>query len=599
CHINLSKAKQHDDDDDDDEMDPRLASWHKMLKQRKIIEQRIQRCTGKRAEDVLFNRHVTIDNQSKRMLLQVLESAKRSQEYASDRVYSVLKTRIDPQTCREIRELQATDPQLQTLEFVALPQVTQLELAGVLDPPPSGFQHSRPLAHQLEIHKREIKQVLSYCPSVQRLQVAPSFMPHAVPLQDTQLEGEDELLQVSSESSEPEPKKSTTKSRMELPKQVLTKKRLPINLLRINGCSFGFGDMQGSLSTDVKLFFECDPFQRVRKTIAHLENIGDKFIVGRWKQNNLSNKELTQHQSMPFNGDFMFDARPFSLMPGFARRIDVLYTPMVVGVRKQSWKLSLQRSAFCGLRHINVHLHGICSAPACFRQRIDKDQQLVINRRNEQVTHRLTKLHAELAPIVESPHMDCPYQRRLDERELFSAQNSGFQCSRFTDLEALKELYVLVKKPRQPPWDYSIETVRRCIYQHEPGQRENLQKLLLDIIEPMRCGSNETFSKIDNYLERQRTCFVYVRGIVCSAFEEWQVLAETLGEQFYKSEAHRVLIGLQELGVEMPKEEEIDAQITKRVSGSKYLKDALYIQAYTLLCDAAENIVSAIESNVH
>ncbi|KAH8371156.1 hypothetical protein KR093_006335 [Drosophila rubida] len=584
---------------DDEDMDPRLTSWHKMLQQRKLIAQRIQRNTGKRAEDVLFNRQSTIDAQTKSMLLRLLETAKRSDEYAPDHVYSVLQTRIDPHTCREIRELQTTDPKLQVLEFVGLPNVTQQELTGEVNTPETRFQQSELLAKSMRHHELGIKHVLKYCPNIKDLQVAPGFMPGAVPLVETQLLGEDKLLYVSSDTSLPldhvHPR-GPSRARL-LMKPTKVSEPSTDNLIRINGSLYGFGDLKGSLSSDVQLYFQCDPFQRLRKTIVHMENIGDKFVAGKWLQHNLTNKELNQHQIM--NGEFVFDSCRFTLMPGQQRRIDVMYSPTMVGVRKQSWMIHLQRSPFCGVRRINVRLHGVCTMPASYRQRIHNDQQLVINKRTQQVTHRLAKLHAELAPIVQRPHMHCPYQRRLDERELFSAQNAGFQCSRFSDLETLKELYVLVKKPRQPAWDYSIETVRLCIYQHEPKQRESLQKLLMDIIEPMRCSSKETFSKIDNNAERQRTCFVYVRGIICSALEEWEVLAETMGEQFYKSEVQRFVIGMLERGEKLPSPDEIDWHASRRVRSCKYFKDALYIQTYTVLCDAAENIVSAIESNVH
>jgi len=171
--------------DDLDEMDPRLKSWNKMLKQRKILEQRIQLHTGKRAEDVLFNRHVTIDNQSKQMLLKILDNAKRSEGYPPDHVKSVLKMRLDLETCREIRELQVTDPQLQELEFVGLPQVTQMELTGNLNPGESQFQRSKVLAQRLEEHEEGIMKVLNYCPGIENLQVAPGFNPTAVPVKDS------------------------------------------------------------------------------------------------------------------------------------------------------------------------------------------------------------------------------------------------------------------------------------------------------------------------------------------------------------------------------------------------------------------------------
>ncbi|KAM8711830.1 hypothetical protein ACLKA7_012353 [Drosophila subpalustris] len=592
----VPKPKKKDDNED---MDPRLKCWNKMLKQRKAIEQRIQLYTGKRAQDVLFNRHVTIDDQSKQMLLRLLDNAKRSEGYPPDHGKSVLKMRIDSNACCEIKELQATDPQLQELEFVGLPEVTQLELAGVIDPPESQFQRSEVLGQRLQEHEEDIKRVLSYCPHIEHLQVAPGFNPSTVPVKKSLQVGEEKLTCVS-ETSEELPLKRDTKGtpRPTVEKKLVIVEKPAQNLIRINGCVYGFGDSEGPLSSDLQLFFQCDPFQRVRKTMVHLENIGNKFVMVRWQQNTLHNRELYQHHAI--NSEFVFDTQSFLLVPGHERRIDVMYAPMLVGVKKQSWTLNLQRSSFCGVRRINIRFHGICTEPACYRRRLDNDQQSVIRKRHRQIAGRLTKFHAELAPIVERPHMDCPYERRLDERELFSAQNPGFQCSRYADLETLKQLYILVKKPRQPPWDYSIETVRQCIYQHEAQQREALQKLLLDIIEPMRCNSNETFDKIASNVEKQRTCFVYVSGIICSAIDEWEVLAETLGQQFYKSELQRFINGLHEGGQLMPKDDEIiDWYVAKKVNGSKYFKDALYIQTYTILCDAAENIVSAIESTVH
>jgi len=318
----------------------------------------------------------------------------------------------------------------------------------------------------------------------------------------------------------------------------------------------------------------------------------------RWQQNTLYNRELNQHHAT--NGDFIFDTQSFILVPGHQRRIDVMYNPMVVGIKKQAWILNLQRSSFCGVRRINIRFHGICTEPTCYGQRINRELQSVVSKRNRQLAGRLTKFHAELAPIVEQPHLDCPYERRLDEREVFSAQNPGFQAVRYADLETLKQLYMLVKKPRQPAWDYKIETVRQCIYQHEAQQREALQKLLLDIIEPMRCNSNEIYSKTEANAERQRTCFVYVKGIICSAIEEWEVLAQTLDQQFYKSELQRFINSLIDAGQLIPKDDEIiEWYVSKKVKSCKYFKDSLYIQTYTILCDAAENIVSAIESTVH
>lgn len=116
------------EEEDQLDMDPRLRSWNRMLEQRRRLQARIERETGKRPEDVLFNRSATIDEASKRMILRVLDTADRSRPVArlhQDSALDSLKLRRDPELCREIRELYAAKPNLKPLEFVGLPRVTQ------------------------------------------------------------------------------------------------------------------------------------------------------------------------------------------------------------------------------------------------------------------------------------------------------------------------------------------------------------------------------------------------------------------------------------------------------------------------------------------
>ncbi|XP_064540330.1 uncharacterized protein LOC135429790 [Drosophila montana] len=587
---------------DNDDMDPRLKCWKKVLRDRKVLQGRIERHTGKRGEDVLFNRHATIDEQTKRMLLRLMDSAERSEGVPPTRVGGALKMRQQLELCRELPEMRVTEPKLQTLEFVGLPQVTQLELAGTQAPGESQWLRSEVLGERLEAQAENIKRVLAYCPEMEQLQVSSLPKPSGVPIMDSKRLGEDTMFEVSTETSQAAMAVTEAIKEQPLPPPPPVADKNAAwtvnNVIRINGQAYGFGDISGVLSSELLLYFKCDPIQRVCKTIVQLKNIGTKFVQVRWQMSSLQNKELQQH--MVYNSEFLFDTNPFVLLPGEERRIDVMYQPVKVGIKKQRWCMNMLRSPFCGARRLYVRFHGICTLPVCHCERLDRDQRVVVDKRNHQVAERLTKLHAELAPIVDCPTLQCPYERSLDERELFSAQNPGFKCVRYADLETLKELYSLVKKPRQPAWDYRLDTMRQCIYQHKPQQRVTLQNILSELLGPMRCNSNDSFGDSHFNQHRERSCFLYVRGIVCSTIEEWEALSETLGQQFFKCDLQRYVNDMEAEGQKLPIDSDyVEWLVSRKVMSSKYFKDALYIQTYTLVCDAAENIVSAIESTAN
>ncbi|XP_030560500.1 uncharacterized protein LOC115762441 [Drosophila novamexicana] len=598
CHSYRKKICKNDNDD----MDPRLKCWNKVLRERKVLQDRIERHTGKRSEDVLFNRHATIDEQTKRMLLRLMDSAARSEGVSPTRVRGALKMRQQPELCRELPEMLVTEPKLRTLEFVGLPEVTQLELAGTLTPGESKWQRSEVLGERLEAQAGNIKRVLTYCPEIKQLQVSSLPKPEGPTIGSKRM-GEDMMCQVSTETSQAAmPVTEPVKEQASPPPPAPVANKgdnntgwTVNNVIRINGVTLGFGDITGVLSDELLLYFQCEPMHRICKTIVQLENIGTKFVQVRWQPSSLQNMELQQH--MVVNSEFLFDNQPFVLLPGEKRRIDVMYQPLRVGIKKQRWCMNMLRSPFCGARRLYVRFHGICTLPVSHRQRLDRDQRLVVDKRNRQVTERLAKLHAELAPIVDCPTLKCPYERPLDERELFSALNAGFMCERYADLETLKELYSLVKKPRQPAWDYRLDTMRQCIYQHKAQQRETLQNILTELLGPMRCNSNDSFGDYHFNLHRERSCFLYVRGIVCSTIEEWEALSETLGQQFFKCELQRYVNDMEAKNDKLPIDSSyVEWLVSRKVMSSKFFKDALYIQTYTLVCDAAENIVSAIES---
>lgn len=601
CNDARPKLKAQPNDDD---MDPRLKAWKKTLRQRQALQKRIQNKTGKRPEDVLFNQHVTIDNQARVNMLSMLDAAGRVDGKPPDYVRPVLPTRVDPQTCREIRELPVTDPKPKQYAFIGLPNVTKVEMTCTIEPAKSKFLQSKALENRLEADYDKIERVLDYCPQVQKLHVAPSFEPYVKPVKATKLLYEDHLLHVSSITTISEPnalsedmQRNDDSIQIEV-SETSSKQDQSANLVKVNGQVYGFGDMSGDMSGKLKLYFECDPFQRVRKTIVHLENVGKKFIQVKWQQNSLYNKAL--NQQLIYNGEFVFDSQPFILEPKQMRTIDVMFQPSCVGIKKQAWTLLMTRSSFCGMRRMNISFHGHCTVPQVYTRRLNNAVRLCVDKRLQQVTNRLAKMHAEMVPIIEPQHMLCPYDRPLDERELFAALNPGFKCERYADLEALREFYVLVKKPRQPPWDYVIESVRQCVYQHDAAQREVLQKVLLNLIDPMRCNMSDAFEKFGTNDLRDRSCFIYVRGVISSAIEDWEVLSESLQQQYFKAELQRYFVALEaERKQPMLDDEAIDALIMKKVQTNKYFKDTLYIQTYTLLCDAGENIVSAIESTIN
>lgn len=592
----------------DDDLDPRLKAWKTTLRQRQALQKRIQRKTGKRAEDVLFNEHVTIDNQAKVNIMAMLDASERIDGKPPDYVRPVLPTRLDPQTCREIREVPATDPKFKVFEFVGLPNVSKVEMIGAIKPEKSSFLQSQALENRLETDYENIERVMEYFPKLEQLQVAPSFEPPVAPVLDSNLLYEDHLLNVSSITATSEPNVASEDlqrndySTIEI-SESSSKEDQTANIIKVNGQVYGFGDMSGEMSGKIQLNFKCDPFQRVRKTIVHLENVGKKFIQLKWQQNSLYNKAL--NQQLIYNLEFVFDSQPFILEPKQMRTIDVLYQPCAVGIKKQSWSLLMHRSSFCGMRRMDISFHGHCTVPAAYSRRLKNEVQLCVDKRLLQVTNRLARMHAELVPIIEPQHMLCPYDRPLDERELFAALNPGFKCERYADLEALREFYVMVKKPRQPPWDYVIESVRQCVYQHDAAQREVLQKVLLSLIEPMRCNMSNAFEKFGTNDLRDRSCFIYVRGVINSAIEDWEALSENLEQQYFKAELQRYFVSREEDKKKMKNKETmlddnaIDALIMKKVQTNKYFKDTLYIQTYTLLCDAGENIVSAIESTIN
>ncbi|KAH8390214.1 hypothetical protein KR200_010055, partial [Drosophila serrata] len=611
-------------------MDPRLRAWNRVLEQRRRLQQRIQRETGKRPEDVLFNRPTTIDEASKRMILRVLDTADRSRPQAlvrGDAVLDSLKPRCDPESCREIRELYAARPQIQPVEFVGLPQVTQEELtAATAFGTESQFQRSEVLGQRIQSKKQSIQSVLEFAPDLDNLQIVQMVtQAHTNPIRKL---GIDHMASISDDSTQEDEEESDTdidQMLRGLGEEILvldddegkgkveaSDMEEPQNVdgVMVNGCLYDYRDMKGTNKKGIHLLLECEPHQRVVKTLVEIQNLSQKLLHVYWASRN---RFRTDRQ--PMDGELVFDRCEFILEPKERRQIRALFHPQLVGLITQRWSLCLVKSPVCGTRRIMVILQGQCNMPAPYVRRLEMHRQVPGEKQQTLQAHSLLKMQARLAPIIENPPVLCPYERSLDEREVFNAQNPSYRCDRYADLEALKDLYALAKKPRDRPWDLSIESLRRSISRQEARfLREKLHNQLLDLLEPMKCNRCEALIQLEHNPERDRACFIYVRGIICSSIDEWEKMAHGLDDQFFRLEllrqrghkqeeqekqnTPRATVQLQHF-LSLEQDLYTVDNVAKKVKASKYLKDSIYMHTYNMLCDAAEDIVSVIESTSH
>lgn len=292
------------------DLDPRLRNWNRVLKQRQKIQERIERQTGKRAEDVLFNRSTTIDDASKKMILRILDTADRSRPLDQLKEKSImrsLKARDDPENCREIKELFLAEPKIQEVEFVGLPQVTQKEVAAIqLAPhaPESQWQRSEVLAKHLEKKKNSIQQVLEFAPDIHQLQVIPAYIvpssdtPMITKLEDApilplscdstveeeEMELGHELDLVSFEgeeidSLEPQSAPSTReKSVCNVQAQDLDPFQ-GVNGVMINGVVFDYENSAKPAGKGIQLELQCNPHQRVVKTLLDIQVTSYRLLL--------------------------------------------------------------------------------------------------------------------------------------------------------------------------------------------------------------------------------------------------------------------------------------------------------------------------------
>ncbi|KAH8304591.1 hypothetical protein KR059_012791, partial [Drosophila kikkawai] len=625
-------------------VDKRLRYWKDVLMQRKKMQERVQRETGKLASEVLLNRRSTLDNRDEQTVKRVLDYAERMDyerlQEASRAPVAKLPDRQDPCTCQFVVGPEATAPHAEQVgykevEIIGLPEVSQRELLGkeaLEEKRPDGWLQSEFLDERLEQNFGAIEKVVEFFPDLTALQVTGTSVGKLKPtLAPTVLLQSDSLHTVTNSDSAPfcseELVCETVGGTEDQSTEVEPPAPVPELGLRVNGVDYVPGEADGCY--EIVTRFSCDPFRRRIKRVLELTNIGLQTLSFSWKQStyfyNRASLLLAQ------DNEFFFDLDGFRLMHGESRSLVVLYQPRKVAMAVELWLLQVEPRIFCG-ESLLVRLHGRCTPPADYMAKLLECQCACICKSDAVAMDKLTSHLGVLAPLVVPPPTCCPYPRVLDDRESFNALNPGYNCVRFDDLEVLRALHQRLKKPRERPWDLSLSTIRGYILRVEAlAEREQLFAEFNDLLAPLMLGGSslETFAGREG--QKQRARFIYVRGVICNGIAEWEDLMFNVEESFFKPELRRFYQSLlavsdqddeeddeegshhemrqprpivpidDEKLREILEEQELDddkirGAVMRKLYRSKYFRDTLYIQTYSHLCNMAEDIVSVIES---
>ncbi|KAH8347923.1 hypothetical protein KR084_002402 [Drosophila pseudotakahashii] len=620
-------------------VDKRLRYWKDVLQQRKKMQQRVQRETGKLASEVLFNRRSTLDNRDGQTVKRILDYADRMQcERLMNAPVSKLCDLQDPCTCQVIPGLEATRPQAEKVgykevEIIGLPEVSKRELLGrkaLEQKPPTGWLQSEFLDERLEQSFPAIQNVVEFFPDLNALQIKGKAISKLKPPPSTVLVEVDSLHTVTnsdsplicSEECSCESCGATEGDSTEAPPPPV----VPELGLRVNGVDYVPGENKDCY--EILTRFTCDPFRRRLKHVLQLTNIGQQTLSFTWKQStyyyNRGSLLLAR------DNEFYFDLEGFRLAHGETRNLAVLYQPRKVAMTMELWLLQVEPRIFCGRQgSLLLRLHGRCSPPADYMAKLLECQCACICKSDMVEIGKLTTHLGALAPLVVPPPACCPYDRPLDDREAFNALNPGYNCARFDDLEVLRAFHQSLKKPREPLWDLRLSTIKDYILRIEGlVEREQIFAEFTKLLAPLLGGVSSlttTSSQRDN--QKQRSRFIYVRGVICNGIAEWEDLMFNVQDSFFKPELQRFYLNLlgeseegevEEQDGEEPQpspmkpidkeklaeiigeteldEEKIRAAVMRTLYRSKYFRDSLYIQTYSHLCNMAEDIVSVIES---
>ncbi|KAH8373101.1 hypothetical protein KR009_011690 [Drosophila setifemur] len=626
-------------------VDRRLRYWREVLQKRKKMQQRVQQQTGKLASEVLFNRRSTLDNRDGQTVKRLLDYADRMQcELLVAPPVAQLCDRLDPCTCKLLPRPAATHPRAERVgykdvEIIGLPEVSKRELLGreALEQKfPAGWLQSKFLDERLEQRFNAIQNVLQFFPDLDALQVTGTGLAKLRPVPRTVLLPADSLHTVTNSDSPPICSEECSPECCEATEDASTGTATPAPVpvpmlgLRVNGVDYVSDDGNNGVINkcyEILTRFSCDPFRRRIKNVLQLTNIGRQTLSFSWKQStyfyNRGSLLLAR------DNEFLFDFEGFRLTYGETRNLVVLYQPRKVSMAVELWLLHVEPRIFCGRQDsLLLRFHGRCTPPADYMAKIVEDQCTCVCKSDTVTMNQLTTHLADLAPLVVPPPAYSPFQRPLNERESFNSLNPGYNCTRFDDLEVLRKLHQRLKKPREPLWDLRVSTIKGYILRVEGRvERENIFAEFTELLAPLLRGVFPLESTLQQDEQKQRSRFIYVRGVICNGIAEWEELMFSVEDSFFKPELQRFYVSMladfeddtveegsgdhlkpspmtpidKEKLLEIMGENELDKEkirvaVLRKLYRLKYFRDSLYIQTYSHLCNMAEDIVSVIES---
>uniref|UniRef100_W8B484 MYCBP-associated protein n=1 Tax=Ceratitis capitata TaxID=7213 RepID=W8B484_CERCA len=595
--------------------DNRLKYWKDVLEQRKRVQASIQEKTGKEPAQVLFNRAVTVDERDKQTVRRLMDYAERLNPLTiMHRRERVLPEYFDCSTCQQVQELRETLPKAERdgekiVEITGLPSVTKEELLG--KPKEQGgnkksdWLRSKVLEQRIGEKREDLERVIEFYPDIDKLQVVGESFDKMQTLRhnaDILYVGEEQIHKISQDSICEQ--NTQTGAVVEQPSQ-------PDCGVRINEHVFLLSEKRSAKYVELEVRFECEPFEKVVKRVLHLENLGKKVLSFEWVHRPYYDKNSNLLKGC--DDEFIFENKPFRLISGECMDVVVQFQPRRADITKQKWMLKIDPQFFCRkVDAVVVRLSGKCKPAPDYIGKIHAVQSEVLEKSNTKMVRQITTRLASLTPLIKPPEVICPYKRTLTELELFEFTNPGYRCERYHDIQLLKELHQRLKKPREPAWDLNIETLKALVLRQESADKRALYfNEMISILDQMRGKPPIEFEeKILDNTERERTCYVYVRGIISAGIDEWEELTLTIEEAFLKvawkeymeiqytqsedgagGDAENIELLLNELD-----EDEIKMWLVKELRHRKAFRDTLYMQTYTHLCNFIEDIVSVIES---
>ncbi|KAH8371159.1 hypothetical protein KR093_006338, partial [Drosophila rubida] len=585
-----------------EDMDHRLKCWQDMIRDRLKIQSKIWKKTGKKPNEMLFNLPATVEQRDKGTIQRIMDYAARMNPVAlSSKVPSMLPPSLNEHTCMLMPSVVETLPSAEKagkveIEVTGLPASIKKELLWPNrmfsqrdDNEKNKWINSKVLESELMEKEADIKRVLKYYPNINKLEVVGVNGVRKDVTESINVVDSEDLRTVSDSTS------SVVSAEEEQIVSQPTSAPEEIQVgLKINGLIYSTPAKLYIPTDDLIFHFECEPYQVQMKEVLRLENVGKRVMICDWTESVKRGIAFKDRDKC-----FLFDDRLVVLFPGEVYVAKAVFCPNIISLVQQRWDLKIFPNVFCVRRQIfTIQLHGKCVPSAEYEKKLNYHHRLVIDKSNKQALRRLPLQQASLAPIIESPKLLCPYERALDEREIFNAQNVGYHCERYDDLEDLRSLYNSIKMPRAPAWDLRLQTIRETIFHLPVAElRANNLKKLINIQKYMKSCGERLDGEFEQHYERDRTRLIYVRGCISNGIEEWEELMASIESACIKSEYANFISEEVKSSPDLQfSYDKIHDNMLMQLRTKKYYRDSLYIQTYTKMCDITENIVSIIES---